>query len=309
VQAKFYSNGKLLLTGEYLVLDGAKALAIPTIYGQSLKVKSLQNRYLFWRSKDKNNKIWFEAVFVLKHGNLFLLTEGNPIARTLHNILWEAKKLNPEFLAKHKSYQITTKLNFDQSWGLGSSSTLINNIAQWAAVDAFALLKNSFGGSGYDIACAQNDVPVVFTNNNGNFTVEKTHLPWTFTDHLFFVYRNKKQDSKKAIAAYRAITEISEGKHQKEAAIQAVNKLTEAFVACQTLESFENLIVAHEQLLSDLLKIPPVKEELFPDYKGAVKSLGGWGGDFMLVTGNMQDMAYFSGKGYKTILPFDEVIK
>jgi len=309
VQAKFYSNGKLLLTGEYLVLDGAKALAIPTIYGQSLKVKSLQNRYLFWRSKDKDNKIWFEAVFVLKHGNLFLLTESNPIARTLHNILWEAKKLNPEFLTQHKSYQITTKLNFDQSWGLGSSSTLINNIAQWAAVDAFALLKNSFGGSGYDIACAQNDVPVVFTNNTGNCSVEKVHLPWAFTDHLFFVHRNKKQDSKKAIAAYKTITENPEGMRQKELAIQTVNKLTEAFVACQTLEAFENLIVTHEQLLSDLLRIPPVKEELFPDYKGAVKSLGGWGGDFMLVTGNMQDMAYFSGKGYKTILPFDEVIK
>jgi mevalonate kinase len=26
----FYSNGKLLLTGEYLVLDGAKSLALPT---------------------------------------------------------------------------------------------------------------------------------------------------------------------------------------------------------------------------------------------------------------------------------------
>lgn len=309
MQAKFYSNGKLLLTGEYLVLDGAKALAIPTIYGQSLKVKSLQNRYLFWRSKDKDNKIWFEAVFVLKHGNLFLLTEGNPTARTLHNILWEAKKLNPEFLTKHKSYQITTKLNFDQSWGLGSSSTLINNIAQWAAVDAFALLKNSFGGSGYDIACAQNDVPVVFRNNNGSCSVEKTPLSWTFTDQLFFVYRNKKQDSKKAIATYKAITENPEGMRQKQAAIEAVNKLTEAFVACQTLEAFENLIVTHEQLLSGLLKIPPVKEELFPDYKGAVKSLGGWGGDFMLVTGNMQDMAYFSDKGYKTILPFGEVIK
>ncbi|MDB4497362.1 GHMP kinase, partial [Flavobacteriaceae bacterium] len=26
----FYSNGKLLLTGEYLVLEGATALAVPT---------------------------------------------------------------------------------------------------------------------------------------------------------------------------------------------------------------------------------------------------------------------------------------
>ena len=31
----FYSNGKLLLTSEYVVLDGAIALAIPTRLGQS----------------------------------------------------------------------------------------------------------------------------------------------------------------------------------------------------------------------------------------------------------------------------------
>ena len=35
----FYSNGKLLITGEYVVLDGAKALALPTKFGQSLVVK------------------------------------------------------------------------------------------------------------------------------------------------------------------------------------------------------------------------------------------------------------------------------
>ena len=37
----FYSPGKLLLTGEYVVLDGAKSLAIPTIFGQSLNITSI----------------------------------------------------------------------------------------------------------------------------------------------------------------------------------------------------------------------------------------------------------------------------
>jgi hypothetical protein len=50
-------------------------------------------------------------------------------------------------------YNITTHLNFPKKWGLGTSSTLINNIAQWLQIDAFTLLNNSFGGSGYDIAC------------------------------------------------------------------------------------------------------------------------------------------------------------
>ena len=42
----FYSNGKLLITGEYVVLDGAKALALPTKFGQSLLVKDRKSTRL-----------------------------------------------------------------------------------------------------------------------------------------------------------------------------------------------------------------------------------------------------------------------
>jgi hypothetical protein len=38
MQKTFYSNGKLLITGEYLILDGAKGLALPTKMGQNLSV-------------------------------------------------------------------------------------------------------------------------------------------------------------------------------------------------------------------------------------------------------------------------------
>lgn len=43
----FYSNGKLLLSGEYAVLDGALSLAVPTKYGQLLSVKKLAIVKLF----------------------------------------------------------------------------------------------------------------------------------------------------------------------------------------------------------------------------------------------------------------------
>jgi len=39
-----YSNGKLLLTGEYLVLEGATALAVPTKFGQDLKVEKIKEK-------------------------------------------------------------------------------------------------------------------------------------------------------------------------------------------------------------------------------------------------------------------------
>ena len=38
----FYSNGKLLITGEYLVLDGAKAFALPTKFGQKLTIEETE---------------------------------------------------------------------------------------------------------------------------------------------------------------------------------------------------------------------------------------------------------------------------
>ena len=38
---EFHANGKLLLTGEYAVLDGAKAIGLPTKRGQSLQILSL----------------------------------------------------------------------------------------------------------------------------------------------------------------------------------------------------------------------------------------------------------------------------
>ncbi|PIZ07449.1 MAG: GHMP kinase, partial [Flavobacteriaceae bacterium CG_4_10_14_0_8_um_filter_34_31] len=49
MKTTFYGNGKLLLTSEYLVLDGAKALAIPTKYGQYLEVEKLSEKVLLWK--------------------------------------------------------------------------------------------------------------------------------------------------------------------------------------------------------------------------------------------------------------------
>ncbi len=46
-------------------------------------------------------------------------------------------------------------MNFDKNWGLGSSSTLINNISSWAKINPYDLLWSIGKGSGYDIASGQ----------------------------------------------------------------------------------------------------------------------------------------------------------
>ena len=56
-----------MLTGEYVVLDGATALAIPTKYGQSLKVSVSEREIIHWKSLDENGSLWYEDFFDLKN--------------------------------------------------------------------------------------------------------------------------------------------------------------------------------------------------------------------------------------------------
>ena len=297
----YCSNGKLLITGEYVVLDGVMALAIPTKYGQSLTISEEEGTALSWESKDEHGSVWFEATF---SPQLLLNSTTHPeIAHSLLEILKKAKQLNPQFLSKRQGLKAVSQLDFPRNWGLGSSSTLINNIAQWAGVDAFVLLEESFGGSGYDIAAAQSNVPVLFTRNNNTQLIQSESLAWEFTEQLFFVHLNQKQNSKEGIARYKKAILT------KKVPVNAFSEITKKVVACKTLPRFVELLTEHEALISSLIELPTVQKKLFPDYSGFVKSLGAWGGDFVLVTGEKKDQSYFRKKGYHTIVPFSEMIK
>ena len=148
----FYSHGKLLISGEYVVLDGALSLAIPTKYGQSLIIEAIDEPVLYWTSFDENKNIWFTETFYLNEKNYLKQTSDNVVTNRLIQIFNAAKILNPDFLNNGNGFKIETHLEFPKNWGLGTSSTLISNIANWANVDAYLLLENTFGGSGYDLS-------------------------------------------------------------------------------------------------------------------------------------------------------------
>ena len=305
----YYSNGKLLLTGEYLVLDGAKSLALPTKFGQDLVVQKMKEQQLIWGSFTHTGECWFEAVFDLQKLRLVSCTfnskkEGNGeiIAETLLDILKEAKKINPSFLSLENGFVVKTVLTFPRDWGLGSSSTLINSIASWAKVDAFQLLWNSFKGSGYDIACAQNERAIFYQLENDRPIVEPVNFNPNFKENLFFVHLNQKQDSKEGILKFRQ----REQSFQKE--IEQISTISDEFLKATSLIDFNKLIVEHEQIISSIIKLKPVKEKLFLDYFGEIKSLGAWGGDFVLVTGNDETSRYFKKKGFDTVLSYSEMI-
>ncbi|HLV15656.1 MAG TPA: GYDIA family GHMP kinase [Xanthomarina sp.] len=297
-----YSNGKLLLTGEYVVLDGALSLAVPTSFGQSMEVKPLDEPKVIWRSLDYKNNLWFKTEIKIKnlHSGLNQFTDGYTLR--LFEILQAVNQLNPEIL--NSGHLVETKLTFPQDWGLGSSSTLINNIANWAKVDPYKLLELTFGGSGYDIACAQFNKPITYQlGNNIKRTVKEVDFNPSFKDALYFVHLNKKQNSREGIAHYKA------NKTNKTEEIKEVSNITTEIISCTNLSDFQELINNHEQLVSKIIQQIPVKVKLFPDFIGAVKSLGAWGGDFILVTSEDNPERYFKQKGYTTILPYSEMIK
>ncbi|TYQ00456.1 mevalonate kinase [Tenacibaculum adriaticum] len=306
---RHYSNGKLLLTGEYVVLDGAKSLAIPTKFGQDLIVETIKEPQLIWASFTNTGDCWFEASFDLPKLRLTSATfnsdkEGSAefIAETLHNILQEAKKLNPDFLQTENGFVVKTNLTFPQNWGLGSSSTLINNIASWAKVITFQLLWNAFSGSGYDIACAQNDSPIFYQLENKKPKIEPVDFNPSFADELFFVHLNQKQDSREGIAQYRKYNQNI----QQE--INDISALSDELIKTNSTKYLNKIIVEHERIISSIIKLQPVKNNLFSDYFGEVKSLGAWGGDFVLVTGNEDSKKYFNQKGFNTILSYNEMV-
>lgn len=302
MQQTFYSNGKLLITGEYLILDGAKGLALPTKMGQNLIVEDTQTNSIHWNSYDADGSIWLEETLSFQEIQDNIITTES-VKATLIKILQVANTMNSNVFNNSEGFAVTTQLSFPRNWGLGTSSTLINNIAQWFQIGAFELLHQSFGGSGYDIACAQNNTPITYSIVNGDPKIEQVVFDPAFTKNLYFVYLNQKRNSKSAIAEYH-----SNKTSQLSSYITTINELTQGIIKANNLEIFSQLITQHETVLSEILKTETVKATLFPDFDGAVKSLGAWGGDFVLVVSKKNPMPYFVAKGYETVIPYGEMI-
>ena len=302
MEKTFYSNGKLLISGEYLILDGAKGLALPTKMGQNLIVKDTQTNSIHWKSYDVDGSVWFEDTISFEEiQNNNITTES--VKATLIKILQVANAMNPDVFSNSEGLNVSTQLSFPRNWGLGTSSTLINNIAQWFQIDAFELLHKSFGGSGYDIACAQNNYPITYSIANGKPKVEQVVFEPEFTKNIYFVYLNQKRNSKSAIAEYH-----SNKTNQLTDYIAMIDRLTQDILTANNIDDFAQLLRHHETILSELLKTETVKNALFSEFNGVVKSLGAWGGDFVLVVSKENPKSYFVAKGYETVIPYQEMI-
>lgn len=292
----YRASGKLLILGEYLVLDGAKSLAIPLKYGQELQVQPSE-KGITWEAAGIDGT-WFRCRF----DNRLTVREttNENVSNTLQVLFKRIRTVRPEIdLQQH--FKVTA--NFPLNWGLGSSSTLVSILAQWSGTDPYDLLEHSFGGSGYDIACATAKGPITYQIREIERKVDPVDLHDEVKNHCLFVYLGQKQNSGEEIKTYRKKEVVPED-------VQSMTLLVESALRSVNIAEFEALVNTSERLLAGILGRTTLKQEAFGDYPFAIKSLGAWGGDFFLATYRDPNKAkqYFSEKGLTTAFTYNEMV-
>jgi mevalonate kinase len=300
----WYSNGKVMLTGEYLVLKGALALALPVKFGQSLTIsKNLTEKGIVFDTQVLG-KPWFKAFF--SSDTFETIESSNAIkADYIQSILKAARKLNPLFLKNDDSIHVSAQINFNINWGLGSSSTLLSNIGWWANINPFELNTRVSNGSGYDIACARSNKPIIYSISDRERSIQEIDYKPEFHNQLYFVYLGNKQ------ATNESIHRFSNSSIVEKSDIYKISDLTHEFTNCQTVLDLQQVIEVHEAIIGKIIGSEPLKPKLFPDFIGSVKSLGAWGGDFCLVVSTESEQyvkQYFELKGYSTLFRYMDLI-
>ena len=289
-----------MLTSEYFAVDGALVLAVPTKLGQEFFFEEKQDgkSLIFWEAHHQN-KPWLKAVIDYKTWQILetnITTSAEFILKTLKNV----QNLSETKFKNNQSYFLKTNLQFPADYGLGSSSTLMNNLAEWAEINPFQLNTLSLGGSGYDIAVA-NAKSAVLYQNKPEIHFEKVDYNPKFKNELIFIHLNQKQDSREGISHYKT-------KIKSQEMVNDFSNLTRKILICNELENFSELMMLHEQRISKFVEIPTVKSLYFNDCPTFVKSLGAWGGDFVMSSKFEGYQNYFWDKGFSTIFNWGDLI-
>ncbi len=293
--AHYYAHGKVLLSGEYVILDGALGIGLPTRMGQHLYLdKADGGKDLWWESWQGDQEKWLQVR--LDPDRLTVIDTTDPgMGQRLSEVLIHARRLsNGTF--QPGPCQVRTLLEFDRSWGLGSSSTLLTLVAGWAGVDAYDLANATFGGSGYDLACARSDGPILYQRRDDRGHHVRIPFDPPFADNLYFVYLGQKQNSRSGIKRYKQAGTTPP--------VEAISQISLELASAKKRKDFAELLLRHEQLIARCTGLQPVGEVLFSDAPGVVKSLGAWGGDYVLFVSDVPEsevQAYFAERGHTVL--------
>jgi mevalonate kinase len=300
----FYAHGKLLLSAEYMVLFGANALALPLRLGQSLTRYRSGNQTLFTWKAFYRDQLWFSAridpveVKVIHSDDL-------PRAEFLCRMLRACIELMPSFREDLFKWDAETRLDFSPDWGLGSSSTLTALLSEWAEVNPLDLHFMTSEGSGYDVACAIARGPILYRLRDSMPHYQHIQFHPPFSEQLYFAWLGSKQPTASHL---RSLSEKIDPDYEF---IHRFSMMTEAMVGSKKLIEFQDIMEEHEEVLSGLLGIERVSRTRFPDFPGSVKSLGAWGGDFVMIASDMPETElyeYLYKKDIEIIFRYKELI-
>ncbi len=283
------------------MLCGAKAFAVPLHYGQTLNIShhpKAENQ-LKWMVRDTRGD-WFWVLLQTLPSLKIIDTNSKSQAQKLLRAILAAHRINSNFKLLPGTYLATNDIDFDRYWGLGTSSSFISNLAYWMGVNPHELHSQLSSGSGYDIACARSHKPLIYQLQHT--AAQQKQLEWhpPFANQLAFVYLGQKQQSEKSIREF----DQSSVSHQS---IDEISHISQEMTNCQKLPEFEYLLKTHEQIMSGVLKKSAIQDERFSDFNGSIKSLGAWGGDFIIAASAQdydQTRMYFIKKGHEVVLPW-----
>lgn len=283
----FHAHGKLLVSAEYMVLFGSRALAIPLQLGQSLRrIRSEHPRVFSWRAI-YSEKTWFNAT--MDPGSLRILSSSDSDkAEWLRSLIRASIELMPSFQEDLFRWDVETHLDFSPQWGLGSSSTVTALVAEWAEVNPLDLHFMVSEGSGYDVACAIADGPIQYQIRDN--APHYQHVPFlpSFSPQIFFAWLGSKQPTSAHLREMKG--RFQPGYEE----IHRFSRITDAMIDAEDLSTFRGLMEEHEDALASLLEMEKISESRLHGIPGTVKSLGAWGGDFVMIASDADEKDLFN---------------
>jgi mevalonate kinase len=281
------AHGKLLISAEYMVLHGSQALAIPLKIGQRLQTIRSENHRLFSWNAYQEDDPWFSADFDPSTLGLVTTTDREKAAY-LQTLLKACIEMDPAFQSKLFDWDVETNLDFSPDWGLGSSSTLTALLAEWADINPLDLHFIVSEGSGYDVACAITDSAIIYSLRDTGPHYQPVLFNPPFADQLYFVWLGSKQPTA------NHLTEITGNLDPDSETVDHFSSLTSGMLEAGELFDFRILMEEHEAKLSELIRRDRVSETRFPGLLGSVKSLGAWGGDFVMIASEQDPAALYN---------------
>lgn len=300
---RFHANGKLLLSAEYMVMFGSTALAIPLKQGQSLEIQHTTDPEHFTWNAYHQQKPWFSAI--LNPATLEVMNTSNmEMAQGLKQLIGACIELKPSFREALYRRDALTRLDFPPDYGFGSSSTLIALLAEWAEVNPLDLHFLVSEGSGYDVACAVSDGPLTYKLKDQ--APQYRHVPFNppFREQIWFAWLGHKQ------ATAPHLAELAGSLSPNFETILLFSQLSMEMLNASTLKQFQVIMERHEDVLSKLLGMKPVSEQ-FKKLPGSVKSLGAWGGDFVMIATELDKpglLSYLSKYGIDTLYNYKDLV-